>query len=60
MQESKQGSDQKEAGLQKEVQIKGLEMEKLLSNLALLKKSLDGFQVSHHTPTPPPLPEHLP
>ncbi|XP_034280196.1 forkhead-associated domain-containing protein 1 isoform X2 [Pantherophis guttatus] len=44
MQESKQGSDQKEAGLQKEVQIKGLEMEKLSSNLALLKKSLDGFQ----------------
>lgn len=60
MQESKQGSDQKEAGLQKEVQIKGLEMEKLSSNLALLKKSLDGFQVSHPTPTHPSLPEHLP
>ncbi|XP_058017198.1 forkhead-associated domain-containing protein 1 isoform X2 [Ahaetulla prasina] len=44
MQESKEGSDQKEAGLQKEVQIRGLEMEKLSSNLALLKKSLDGFQ----------------
>ncbi|XP_026541397.1 forkhead-associated domain-containing protein 1 [Notechis scutatus] len=43
-QESQQGSEQKEAELQKEVQIKALEMEKLSSNLALLKKLLDGFQ----------------
>uniref|UniRef100_A0A8C5WZA7 Uncharacterized protein n=1 Tax=Laticauda laticaudata TaxID=8630 RepID=A0A8C5WZA7_LATLA len=45
-QERQQSSDQKEAGLQKEVQIKALEMEKLSSNLALLKKLLDGFQAS--------------
>uniref|UniRef100_A0A8C6XZN3 Forkhead associated phosphopeptide binding domain 1 n=1 Tax=Naja naja TaxID=35670 RepID=A0A8C6XZN3_NAJNA len=43
-QESQQGSGQKEAGLQKEVQTKALEMEKLSSNLALLKELLDGFQ----------------
>ncbi|XP_029140762.1 forkhead-associated domain-containing protein 1 [Protobothrops mucrosquamatus] len=44
VQEGRQGSEQKEAGLQKEMQIQALEMEKLSSNLALLKKSLDGFQ----------------
>ncbi|XP_039223244.1 forkhead-associated domain-containing protein 1 isoform X3 [Crotalus tigris] len=44
VQEGKQSSDQKEAGLQKEMQIQALEMENLSSNLALLKKSLDGFQ----------------
>ncbi|XP_026576682.1 forkhead-associated domain-containing protein 1 [Pseudonaja textilis] len=43
-QERQQGSEQKEAELQKEAQIKALEMEKLSSNLALLKKLLDGFQ----------------
>lgn len=53
VQEGKQGSDQKEAGLQKEMQIQALEMEKLSSNLALLKKSLDGFQVSPLPPSPP-------
>lgn len=57
VQEGRQGSEQKEAGLQKEMQIQALEMEKLSSNLALLKKSLDGFQVS---PPPFPPPEYLP
>uniref|UniRef100_A0A670ZIC0 Uncharacterized protein n=1 Tax=Pseudonaja textilis TaxID=8673 RepID=A0A670ZIC0_PSETE len=47
-QERQQGSEQKEAELQKEAQIKALEMEKLSSNLALLKKLLDGFQVCPH------------
>ncbi|KAM6435476.1 forkhead-associated domain-containing protein 1 isoform 2-T2 [Liasis olivaceus] len=44
MQETKEGYGQKQAALRKEVQAKALEMEKLSSDLALLKKSLDGFQ----------------
>ncbi|KAM3824230.1 forkhead-associated domain-containing protein 1 [Vipera latastei] len=50
VQEGKQDTDQKEAGLQKEMRIQALEMEKLSSNLALLKKSLDGFQEFLKTP----------
>ncbi|XP_063173775.1 forkhead-associated domain-containing protein 1 [Candoia aspera] len=55
LQAAKEESDQKEEALRKEGQIQALEMEKLSSDLALLKKSLDGAQgvlkgsyCSHH------------